>query len=299
MQGYSALAQPAPCYHTPVLDISSPVASPDEAIPEAPRGVGRVALRPLVVVPTFNEAQNVAPLSHGVLQAVPHGRMLFVDDGSPDGTGRRIREVAATDSRVELRSRPRKLGLGSAYREGFRHALDHGHDVVVTMDADLSHDPRHLPSLLAAVADHDLVVGSRYVAGGGIENWPLHRRALSRVANRLARALLCPSLSDWTSGYRVYRTEMLRALPLDRIRSSGYSFLEEISFYAVRGGYRVREVPIVFVDRQGGCSKISSREIALAVYHLLRLGVTGGRRSSSETVQGDRVEAPSLLAREL
>ncbi|MDX1631587.1 MAG: polyprenol monophosphomannose synthase [Thermoanaerobaculia bacterium] len=259
-----------------------------EVADDEPLELGDALLRPLLVVPTYNEAQNVASLSRRVLAVAPHARILFVDDASPDGTGRTIRELMTSDARVELRSRPRKLGLGSAYREGFDHAFTHGHDVVVTMDADLSHDPSHLPALLDAAADSDLVVGSRYVAGGGIENWGLHRRALSRIANRLARMLLCSSLSDWTSGFRVYRTEMLRSLPLDRIRSSGYSFLEEISYYAVRGGYRVREVPIVFVDRQGGRSKISSREILLAVYHLLRLALVGDRTAPAET----RDEAP-------
>lgn len=243
-----------------------------------------VARRILVVIPTYDEADNVAPLSRRVLEALPSAEVLFVDDGSPDGTADRVRALAREDRRIRLLSRTRKLGLGTAYLAGFAVALDEGFDLVVTMDADLSHDPAHLPGLVAATDRHDLVLGSRYVAGGGIENWGLHRRLLSRTANAVARRLLRLPVHDGTSGFRAYRAGALRALPLDGIRSSGYSFLEEITFLAVRRGQSLGEVPIVFCDREGGRSKISATEIFLAVYHLLRLRWSAGRTGAAPSL---------------
>ena len=231
--------------------------------------------RVLVVVPTYDEAENVAPLARRVLRAAPSATVLFVDDASPDGTGRRVARLAERDPRVRLLGRPAKLGLGSAYRAGFAAALAEGFDRVVTMDADHSHDPGHLPALLAAAAEQDLVVGSRYVPGGGILNWGLHRRVLSSSANAVARRLLALPVHDVTSGFRVYRTSALATLPLARVRSSGYAFLEEVLWLAVRHGLSVGEVPIVFADREGGRSKISALEIAFAAYHLARLASAG------------------------
>lgn len=225
----------------------------------------------LVVVPTFNEAENVVGLADRVLEAVPGAEILFVDDSSPDGTGRTVEGIRRRHAAVDLLTRPRKLGLGSAYRAGFAVGCRRDLDVVVTMDADLSHDPAHLPDLLAALDGADVAIGSRYVPGGGVRNWGLHRRLLSRGANLYARTLLGVPVRDCTSGFRAYRTEVLRRLPLDRIESSGYSFLEEMTFLTHHHGFRMVEVPIVFVDRQGGRSKISTTEIFLAVYHVLRL----------------------------
>jgi dolichol-phosphate mannosyltransferase len=237
--------------------------------------------RTLVVVPTYNEAENVAPLQRRIGDAVPEAEVLFIDDASPDGTAEAIGALRRTDERVRLLRRPRKLGLGTAYLAGFDVGLSDGFDRVVTMDADLSHDPSYLPRLLEAAAGHDLVLGSRYVAGGGIENWGLHRRVLSRTANWMARHTLGLGVRDLTTGFRVYTTTGLRALPLDRIRSSGYAFLEEITFLAARRGLAITEVPIVFCDRQGGRSKISASEIYRAAYHLLRLGL---RRATGRAV---------------
>lgn len=228
-------------------------------------------LRTLIVVPTFNEAPNVQMLRERVRSAVPRAEMLFIDDASPDGTGARILEMGRTDPGVRLLSRPRKLGLGTAYLAGFEVGLTEGFDLVVTMDADLSHDPDYLPEMLAAAATHDLVLGSRYVPGGGVKDWGLHRRLLSRGANCAARLALRVPVSDVTTGFRVYRAQALQALPLGSIRSSGYSFLEEITVLAVRRGLTVAEIPILFCDREGGRSKISATEIFLAAYHLLRL----------------------------
>ncbi|MGD2114551.1 MAG: polyprenol monophosphomannose synthase [Acidobacteriota bacterium] len=243
-----------------------------EAAAGTPLGV-RADARTLIVVPTYDEAPNVAILRQRVRAAVPGAEMLFIDDASPDGTGARVQEMGRTDPGVRLLSRPRKLGLGTAYLAGFEVGLAEGFDVVVTMDADLSHDPAHLPELLAATGTHDLILGSRYVPGGGVENWGLHRRLLSRGANHAARLVLRLPVHDVTSGFRAYRTEALRSLPLGSIRSSGYSFLEEITVVAARRGLRITEIPIVFCDREGGRSKISAGEIFRAVYHLFRLRV--------------------------
>ena len=238
----------------------------------------------LVVIPTYDEADHVAPLARRVLAALPNAQVLFVDDASPDGTGDRVRDLGRSDPRIRLLPRLRKMGLGTAYLAGFRIALDEGFERVVTMDADLSHDPAHLPEMIAATERCDLVLGSRYVPGGGIENWGLHRRLLSRAANAFARRLLRLPVHDGTSGFRAYRADALRALPLDTIRSSGYSFLEEITFLAARRGLSLGEVPIVFCDREGGRSKISAAEIFLAVYHLLRLRLSAvrGRRPARQ-----------------
>jgi dolichol-phosphate mannosyltransferase len=248
--------------------------------------------RILVVVPTYDEADHVEPLARRVLAALPEAEILFVDDASPDGTADRVRALGRLEPRIRLLSRPRKLGLGTAYLSGFRVALDEGFDLVVTLDADLSHDPAYLPALVAAAEIHDLVLGSRYVAGGGIENWGLHRRILSRTANAFARRLLRLPVFDGTSGFRAYRAGALRALPLDGIRSSGYSFLEEITFLAARRGLSLAEVPIVFCDREGGRSKISGKEIFLAVYHLLRLRLSAGRERQAPAPVTVPAQAP-------
>lgn len=243
-----------------------------------------------MVVPTYDETENVGPLTEGVLRALSgvesppevgadlRVEILFIDDASPDGTADRVRALARRDPRIRLLSRPRKLGLGTAYLAGFRVGLEEGFDLVVTMDADLSHDPAYLPALVAAAGEHDLVLGSRYVPGGGVHNWGLHRRLLSRSANALARRVLALPVHDATSGFRVYRASALRALPLETIRSSGYSFLEEVTFLAARRGLSLGEVPIVFRDRRGGRSKISGAEILLAAYHLVRLPLAGRKR---------------------
>ncbi|MBK9384509.1 MAG: polyprenol monophosphomannose synthase [Planctomycetes bacterium] len=228
-------------------------------------------MRPLIVVPTYDEAQNVEPLARAIVQAVPDADILFVDDNSPDGTGGIVRELGAADARIRLLARPGKLGLGTAYLAGFRHGLEGGYDQIVTMDADFSHDPRYLPDLLAGLEERDLMIGSRYVRGGGVRNWGLHRRVLSRFANFYARALLGLRVHDCTAGFRAYRIEVLRKLPLDRIRSSGYSFLEELLYLAHLAGFEIGETPIVFEDRRAGSSKISRKEILRAALTVLRL----------------------------
>jgi dolichol-phosphate mannosyltransferase len=212
----------------------------------------------LIVLPTYNEAENIALLLPELLALPVH--VCVVDDGSPDGTGRIADEWRARDARVRTVHRSGKLGLGTAYIAGFREALAHGYDAALTMDADFSHHPRYIAAMRAALSSADLVIGSRYVAGGEVR-YPLHRRLLSRGSNLIARTALGLKTHDCTAGFRLYRAEVLRAMPLDSIFSNGYSFLTETIWHVQRLGFRIAEVPIVFEDRVRGASKISSREI--------------------------------------
>ncbi len=226
-------------------------------------------MRTLVVIPTYNEAENVLPLVGQVIEQKDGLEVLVVDDASPDGTGDLVAEAMATEPRLHLIRREAKLGLGSAYVAGFHYGIEHGYDLVVTMDGDFSHPPRYLPALLDAAARCDLVIGSRYVPGGRIVNWPIHRRLLSAFANLYVRALLRLPARDCTSGYRCYRREVLESVDVDGVRASGYSFLEEMVWRVHHGGFRIGEIPIVFEDRHRGVSKINRSEIFRAVWHVL------------------------------
>ncbi len=230
-------------------------------------------MRRLVVLPTYNEAANVLPLVAAVLTEDASLDVLVVDDGSPDGTGDLVAREQTNDRRIHLLRRPGKLGLGSAYLAGFRFGLDQGYDCVLTMDCDHSHSPRYLPAILQAMREHDMVIGSRYVPGGSIENWPAHRQTLSAFANLYARTLLRLPVNDCTSGYRCYTREVLETVDPFSIRASGYSFLEEMVWRVHRCGFRIGEVPIVFVQRNAGVSKIDSSEIYRAAWHVLRTAV--------------------------
>ncbi len=225
--------------------------------------------RALVILPTYNECDNVVPLSRDILAASPQLEILVVDDASPDGTAGRVAEEGDKEPRLHLLQRPGKLGLGTAYLAGFRYGLDHGFDLLFTMDADRSHNPRHLPAMLEQLESHDMVIGSRYVPGGGIENWPPHRQLLSSFANFYTRTLLRLSVRDCTSGYRGYRREVLETVDAFDVKSSGYSFLYEMVFRVSRAGYRIGEVPIVFHERAAGQSKINSSEIYVAALRVL------------------------------
>jgi dolichol-phosphate mannosyltransferase len=225
----------------------------------------------LIAIPTYNERENVDSLLAKVLGLHPAAHVLVVDDNSPDGTGDVVAALAHRDQRIHLMRRGGKQGIGSAYRAAFAWALERDYALVVVMDADGSHDPREVHRLLDAARMADVVVGSRYIPGGRIENWPLSRLLLSRGANRLARLMVGPEVDDWTSGFKCYRREMLKALPFDRITSEGYSFQVEILFHCVRDGWRLREVPITFVDRRHGQTKMSRREVYQAAATLLRI----------------------------
>jgi dolichol-phosphate mannosyltransferase len=230
-------------------------------------------MRTLVIIPTYNEAENIRQLIRGVLAQPVGASVLVVDDGSPDGTASLVERMATkAPARIAVLKRPGKLGLGTAYLAGFRHAIAGEYDLAITMDADLSHHPKHLVELVHMAVLSDLVIGSRYVAGGRIEgDWGIHRHILSWLANTMARKLLGLSARDTTSGYRCYRVDLLKRLDLDGIRSHGYSCLMELLVKAQEAGARVREVPIVFADRRAGKSKISHREIGKALATLWRL----------------------------
>jgi len=215
-------------------------------------------MRPLVIVPTYNERANLGPLLEQLL-ALPALRVLIVDDASPDGTGRIADEYAAANrARVQVLHRHGKRGLGLSYIDGMYVALRTDATHICQMDADLSHNPADIPRLLDAATDADFVIGSRYVPGGRIENWPLHRRLLSAFANRYIRAITRMTIRDCTSGFRCWRREALERLPLASITSDGYAFIVELAFDASRAGLRCTEVPITFVERREGASKMSS-----------------------------------------
>ena len=229
----------------------------------------------LVIIPTYNESENIESLLDKIL-VLPLGlEVLVVDDGSPDGTGDLVAARAAQDPRIHLLRRPGKMGLGSAYRDGFRYALDRGAELIFEMDADFSHDPDSLADLIEAVADVDVVLGSRYLDGKvTVVNWPLDRLFLSYFANLYTRWITGLPVYDATGGFKCFRRRALEAIRLDRVRSDGYSFQIEMSFKCWKKGFRIREVPIVFVDRRHGVSKMNRRIIWEAAGMVWRLRLT-------------------------
>jgi dolichol-phosphate mannosyltransferase len=231
-----------------------------------------VAERALVIVPTFNERENVSRLTECVLAQDPRLEVLIVDDGSPDGTGAIADQMAAASPRVHVIHRERKLGLGTAYIAGFRWALERGFAYVFEMDADFSHDPAHLPEFLKAIRDADLVLGSRYRDNKvTVVNWPMTRLLLSFFANVYAKVVTGLRLFDSTGGFKCFRREVLEAIDLESVRSNGYAFQIEMSFRAWKKGFRIVEIPIVFVDRTEGQSKMSKAIIREAVWMVWRL----------------------------
>ncbi|MFP4580768.1 MAG: polyprenol monophosphomannose synthase [Candidatus Sumerlaeia bacterium] len=229
----------------------------------------------LIIIPTYNEIENVVKISQCVLdQESPlvQFETLVVDDASNDGTTEAARKLAEENERAHLLARDRKYGLGTAYIAGFRYALEHDYDLVGTMDADFSHHPSYLPTFVEAIQNADVVIGSRYIPGGGLRDWGIHRKILSFTANFLARMIGGLKPHDCTTGYRLYRAEFLRRLDLDTITSHGYSCLMELVYVCQRGGARIVESPIVFEDRREGQSKIGTSEIFKAFGTLYRLG---------------------------
>lgn len=230
----------------------------------------------IVLLPTYNERENLPLLVAEVLARCPAVDLLVIDDGSPDGTGEIADALAAAEPRINVLHRERKSGLGRAYLAGFRWALDRGYERVVQMDGDFSHRPEDLPRLLAAAGRSAVVVGSRYVPGGRVENWSWARRALSRFGSAYARAVLGGGPRDYTGGFRVLQAQALRRLDLDRIYSNGYAFQVEVNYACRRAGYQIAEVPITFPERRRGRSKMSmaiALEAAVLVLRL-RLGLT-------------------------
>jgi len=248
-------------------------------------------MRPLVVIPTYNESENIERMLHRIHECLPGAGVLVVDDGSPDGTADIVKRVAAELSDVHLLARASKSGLGSAYRAGFAWGLERGFDACIEIDADFSHDPAALPTLVAPLDEgFDVAIGSRYVEGGSIPNWAWHRHLLSRGGNAYASAVLGLGVADATAGYRAYSAGILRRLDLDRIRAEGYGFQIEMTYRAIQHGATVTEVPISFVDRAAGESKMSSFIVVEALglvtwwglgrlVHGARRVVSGGRRA--------------------
>ena len=232
-----------------------------------------IGRRTLVVIATYNERESIGPLVTEVLEQAPGCNVLVVDDSSPDGTGQEVRRMALGDGRVKLLERPRKLGLGTAYLAGFREAIAGGFDRVLTMDADFSHRPQHLPAILdrALRPGVDVVIGSRYVPGGGVVGWPIHRRVLSFGANTFARLLLGLKPHDCTGAYRCYSRQVVEALEQGSVVSHGYSSLLELVWRCQHAGFVIAEVPITFADREFGESKVSRSEIFRGVTTVLRL----------------------------
>jgi dolichol-phosphate mannosyltransferase len=236
--------------------------------------------RVLVVIPTYNEAENLETLAGRLRASVPEADVLVVDDGSPDGTGEIADRLAAADSAVHVMHRTEKAGLGAAYIAGFRWALTDGYDAVVEMDADGSHAPEELPRLLTALREADLVIGSRWVPGGQIRNWPFYRQVISIGGSTYARLLLRFPVRDSTSGYRAFRRQVLEELKLDEVASQGYCFQIDLAWKTWRSGFRVREVPITFTERQVGRSKMSRAIVVEALWRVASWGLTSRSRSA-------------------
>jgi dolichol-phosphate mannosyltransferase len=228
--------------------------------------------RALVVVPTYNESENLPRLVPSILSRDERLEILVVDDSSPDGTGQLAERIAAAEPRVHVLHRAGKLGLGTAYLAGFKWGLERGYDYILEMDADFSHDPAHLPQFLAAIGEYDVVLGSRYLQGRvTVVNWPITRLLLSYFANVYARWVTGLPIGDATGGFKCFRREVLQAIPLDRVESNGYAFQIEMSFRAWKKGFRLGEIPIMFVDRDAGESKMSGRIVREAVWRVWRL----------------------------
>lgn len=234
-------------------------------------------MRPAVVIPTFNESDNLAALIADLHTYTPDLTTVVVDDNSPDGTGELAAALASKDTRVHAIHRPRKLGLGTAHIAGIKWALSQNMDPILTMDADFSHSPRYVPELLRALSTFDTVIGSRYIPGGGSLRCTLPRKALSRGANAFARTLLGLKAHDCTAGFRAYRPMVLDSIDLEQIVSDGYSFLIEMLYLCQKGGWRIGEVPIIFEDRRHGTSKVSRQEILKALNTVFRLRMASGR----------------------
>jgi dolichol-phosphate mannosyltransferase len=228
-----------------------------------------------IVLPTYDEAENIAPITAAILASLPGATLLVVDDGSPDGTGQLADGLAAADPRIRVRHRPAKQGLGRAYLDGFSIALAGGAERIVQMDADFSHDPAVLPGLIAPLEDGraDLVIGSRYVRGGGVVDWGLGRRLISRGGSLFARIVLHLPVRDLTGGFKAWRATTLAALPFDGIHAGGYVFQIEMTFRADRAGGRIVEVPITFRDRRVGQSKMSRRIVVEALVVVVQLRI--------------------------
>jgi dolichol-phosphate mannosyltransferase len=227
-------------------------------------------MKTLIIIPTYNELENLRPLLQEIFSYVPGSDVLIVDDNSPDGTGKLADEIHNEDPRVHVLHRAGKLGLGTAYIAGFKYAVAHNYEAAFEMDADFSHDPRYLPDFLKAIEHADLVIGSRYIHGGGTPNWSLLRRLISGSGNIFARFILGIPVQDCTAGFRCYRSQVLESIDLDTIQSQGYAFQVEMAYRVMQQGFKIVETPIVFMDRRIGKSKMSRKIVIEAFIYVLR-----------------------------
>ncbi len=243
--------------------------------PELPPQVTTSSDQPrlLVSIATYKERENLPALIDGIHEHVPWAEVLVIDDNSPDGTGELADELAAHDARIHVVHRTGKLGLGTAIIRGMRYAIENDYDLLLNMDADFSHHPRYLPAILAGMHNRDLMIGSRYVAGGGTLNWPLSRRAMSLGVNLLVRVLMRIPAKDASGAFRCYRVSKLRNVDLDAVISRGYSFQQEVLYRCRCAGFRIGETPFVFEDRRAGTSKVDPKEVARSLSTLMYLGV--------------------------
>jgi len=229
-----------------------------------------------VAIPTFNEKDNIARLIKEILDLkIDQLEIIVIDDNSPDKTGDIVFEIAQNDSKIHLIRRPRKLGLGTAYIQAFKYALENGIEIIFEMDADFSHDPKDIPFFLEKIKKYDLVIGSRYLKGINIVNWPLHRLLLSMFANKYVKFITEMKLTDSTSGFKCFRRKVIESFNLDSIKSNGYSFQIEMNYKAYKKGFSIGEIPIIFIDRNSGKSKLSKNIIieAILIVWKLRLGI--------------------------
>lgn len=225
----------------------------------------------LIVIPTYNERENIVLLIPEILKVLPRMHILVVDDNSPDGTSQCVKEIAKSLSNIFILDRKRKDGLGKAYISGFRWALERNYDLIFEMDADFSHDPKYLPDFLSAIDEADLVIGSRYISGVNVVNWPMKRLLISFFGNIGARLIAGIPVKDCTGGFKCFRSRVLKQISLDKIGSSGYSFQVEMNYHVWRNGFKITEIPIVFYDRQRGVSKMSTKIIREALVLLWKL----------------------------
>lgn len=258
--------RPTPLPMTPVSVAPPPASPPPQPMPPG----GRL----LVSLMTYNEAENVRDLIADIHKVLPHADVVVVDDNSPDGTGRLVDELAKADPRVRALHRPRKLGLGTATLAAMKYAADHGYDLLLNMDADFSHPTRFLPGLLAGMSTRDVMIGSRYVPGGGTENWPLTRQLISRGVNGMVRFLFRMPVADASGAFRCYRVSLLGRADLGKTASRGYSFQQEVLFRIHKAGAKLGEVPIIFENRRAGKSKVNWQEAARSMGMIVWIGTT-------------------------
>lgn len=229
--------------------------------------------RSLIIIPTYNELDNIKKIIPDILERYEEIDVLVVDDNSPDGTGTYIEQLTQESNRIKLIKRPAKMGLGTAYITGFKYALQNGYDYIFEMDADYSHDPKEIKNFLDAIKDHDLVLGSRYKTGVNVINWPMQRLLLSYFANSYTRFVTGLPVRDATGGFKCFRRKVLESIDLDSIKSNGYAFQIEMTFKAFKKGFRIFEIPIIFIDRFQGTSKMSKKIVHEAVLMVWKLRI--------------------------